>query len=399
MIDLSENLIARPGNVVLPAWLAGALVQSCGSGPAMNFSRAFRSSAPGDSIQCGVPVGLLPGDLDLMPYVLAEWLNQVESVQIEGKGSGADPFEGSGLSIDALSLRQRVPPEFSERVDDLCQRLFGLRLLPGNSGVAEPFFENETIESLGSGSYAGTLFLRSRMLSQLLGRGGQALPAIVVPRRLWDDLSALERGWLIVVEAAARWQFSWVREDGCVELEMILPADEALANSLKPLAALGRKLVDYGWLALALDDAPVLFEPHQGSSSLRLMWVLHPSRAILPEAIVLSVPEVKLPEVRIPSVKAPEVKREVAHDGWQSKMRLLAAEELQKIRAGNSGQYLQLKQRYLESLDLHGRKIICDIEQRLAPVLFEEHLRHGIIRYMVDHPSAWQSARSGKPAH
>jgi len=397
MIDLSENLIARPGNVVLPAWLAGALVQACGRGPAMNFSRAFPASVPGESIKCGIPVGLLPGDLDLMPYVLAEWSNQIESGL--GKGPGADPFEGTSLSIDAASLRQRIPPEFSERVDPLCQRLYGLRLLPGNSGVAEPFFENETIQNMESGSYAGTLFLRSQMLSQLLGCGDKALPAIVIPRRLWDDLSALERGWLMVVEAAARWKFSWVREDGCVELEMILPADEALANSLKPLAALGRKLVDCGWLAPALDDAPVLFEPHQGSSSLRLMWVLHPLRAILPEAPGLSVPEVKLPEARIVPLKAPEAKRDATHDAWQAKMRLLAAEELQKIRNGNFSQYFQLKQRYLESLDLQGREVIRDIEQMLAPVLFEEHLRHGIIRYMVDHPSAWQSARSGKPAH
>jgi len=397
MIDLSENFIARPGNVVLPAWLAGALVQSCGNGPAMNFSQAFPASSPDESIKCGIPLGLLPGDLDLMPYVLAEWSTQIESGQ--GKGAGADPFEGASLSLDAVSLRQRIPPEFSERVDDLCQRLFGLRLLPGNSGVAEPFFENETIQNLESGSYAGTLSLRGRMLSQLLGCDGKALPAIVIPRRLWDDLSTLERGWLLVVEAAARWKFSWVREDGCVELEMILPAGEALANSLKPLAALGRKLVDYGWLAPALDDAPVLFEPHQGSSSLRLMWLMHPSRAILPEAPVLSVPQVKIPEVRIVPSKAAEAKRDATHDAWQAKIRLLAAEELQKIRNGNFSQYFQLKQRYLESLDLQGREVIRDIEQRLAPVLFEEHLRHAIIRYMVDHPSAWHSAGSGKPAH
>jgi hypothetical protein len=98
-------------------------------------------------------------------------------------------------------------------------------------------------------------------------------------------------------------------------------------------------------------------------------------------------------------LKAPEAKRDATHDAWQAKMRLLAAEELQKIRNGNFSQYFQLKQRYLESLDLQGREVIRDIEQMLAPVLFEEHLRHGIIRYMVDHPSAWQSARSGKPAH
>ena len=389
MIDLSENLVARPGNVVLPAWLASALVQSCGSGPTVNFSRALPASTPGESIKCGIPVGLLPGDLDLMPYVLEEWLNQIESAQ----------RKGVSLSVDAVSVRQRIPPEFSERVAPLCERLFGLRLLPANSGVAEPFFENETIESIGSGGYVGTLSVRRSMLPQLLGCAEQALPAIVIPRRLWDELSALERGWLMVVEAAARWKFSWVREDGCVELELILPADEALAHSLKPLAALGRKLVEYGWLAAALDDAPVLFEPHQGSSALRLMWVLHPSRAGLPEVAALSVPEVNLPEVRIPALKSPEVKQEVVHDGLQSKMRLVAAEELQKIRTGSSGQYLQLKQRYLESLDLQGRQLICDIEQRLAPELFEEHLRHGLVRYMIEHPSAWHSAGSRKPAH
>ncbi len=393
MIDLSENLIARPGNVLLPSWLASALVQSCGRGPAMNFNQTLFPKEQSDSGKYGFPLGLLPGDLELMPFVLAEWLQQIESAQ--NRANEKDSAGTIRLNVDAVALRQRLPREFSERIESLCERLFGLRVLHGGSGAAEPFFEHESIESLGSGSYVGTLTLRSGMLPQLLGGGAQAMPAIVVPRRLWDELSALERGWLIVVEAAARWKFSWVREDGCVEIEMMLPADEPLADSLKPLATLGRKLVDHGWLAAALDDAPVLFEPHLGASSLRLMWVLHPSRAVLPA----SIQEVSVPEVRVPQIKNPEPRTEVVHDGLLSKMRLVAAEELQKIRTGSSGQYSQLKQRYLDSLDLQGRKLIRNIEQMLAPELFEEHLRHGLVRYMIEHPSAWQSAASGKPAH
>ncbi len=387
--DLAENLVARPGCVVLPVWLAAALVKSCGAGPAMNFGKLLSGGASDHLTQGAMPVGLLPDDLELMPHVLAEWLSQVE----------AKP-DSVNLHIDSTALRQRLPGVSAERVDAFCTRLFGLRLVHGGAGVTGPFFENEIIENFGAGGYVASLSVRRGMLVPLLGFGTQALPAIIVPRRLWDDLSVTERGWLIVVEAAARWKFSWVREDGCVEVEVALPPEESLADSLKPLALLGRKLVDHGWLAPALDDAPVLFESHDGASALRLMWVLHASRAVLSQQ---NLPKPLQAQVLVPQAQA-EVKRrepqvEAVYDGMLAKMRLVAAEELKKIRSGTSGQYLKLKQRYFDSLDSHGLQIIRCLEQTLAPEVLEEHLRHGLVRYMCEHPSAWQSAGSEKHPH
>lgn len=363
VLDLSENLTGRPGNVVVPAWLACALARSCGGAPARNFVRDFPRAA--------VAVGLAAADFDLMPYLLAEWQSQAEA--------GA---RAARLRVDAVALRNCVPQGLARRIDGLCGRLFGLRLVTGGTGTAEPFFADEAVDSLDPGNYAATLTTRDGMLSRLLGAGDPE-PAIIVPRRLWDELDGVERGWLIVVEAAARWKFSWIRQDGCVETEVALAEGEALADTLKPLSTLGRKLVDHGWLASNVDDAPVLFEPHSATSCVRLIWALHPSRATLP--------------VSTHVVEDPQP--ESVQDALLSKMRLVAAEELKKLKTGAPGQYVQLKQRYLESLDPQGRQLIRNLEQMLAAELLEEHLRHGIVRYMIEHPSAWQSATSGKHAH
>jgi len=385
VLDLSENLTGRPGNVVVPAWLACALARSCGGAPARNFVRDFPRAA--------VAAGLAAADFDLMPYLLAEWQSQAEV--------GA---RAARLRVDAVALRNCVPQGLAQRIDSLCGRLFGLRLVTGGTGTAEPFFADEAVDSLDPGNYAATLTTRDGMLSRLLGAGDPE-PAIIVPRRLWDELDGVERGWLIVVEAAARWKFSWIRQDGCVETEVALAEGEALADTLKPLSTLGRKLVDHGWLASNVDDAPVLFEPHSATSCVRLIWALHPSRATL-SASTRVVEVARAPEiVAVPDSPSPQVARaedpqpESVQDALLSKMRLVAAEELKKLKTGAPGQYAQLKQRYLESLDPQGRQLIRNLEQMLAAELLEEHLRHGIVRYMIEHPSAWQSATSGKHAH
>jgi hypothetical protein len=393
VIDLSENLTGRPGNIVVPGWLACALARACGGAPARNFSREFPDAA--------IAVGMAPADFELLPYLLADWKAQVEADGRLTSATTAATTSPLRLRIDAVSLRDSLPPGLAERVDSLCARLFGLRLVTGGAGAAEPFFMDETVENLDPGTYAATLSVRPGMLPRLLGTG-EGIPAIVVPRRLWDELPAMERGWLIVVEAAARWKFSWIRQDGCVETEVALAQGEALADALKPLAALGRKLVDHGWLASTVDDAPVLFEAHSAASGLRLIWSLHPSRATnsRPAQVAVPVLPVVAEQVRAPEkVRVTEPQPETVQDALLSKMRLVAAEELKKLKTGAPGQYAQLKQRYLESLDPQGRQLIRNLEQMLAAELLEEHLRHGIVRYMIEHPSAWQSATSGKHAH
>lgn len=372
VLDLSENLTSRPGNVVLPAWLAGAFVRACGGMPWRNFERDFPRGP--------VAVGVDEADFVIFPYLVAEWRREVAE-------TAGGPHQAR---VHSVALRNIVPADLAPRLDHFCPRLFGLRVVSGGSGVAEPFFESENVENLAAGNYSATLGIRDGMLGRLLGQDGGDLPAIVVPRRLWDDLDAQERAWLVVVEVAAHWKFSWIRKDGCVETVIAPAVGEPLSAALKPLASLGRKLVAHGWLTNGVDDAPVLFEPGIGAGGIRLLWQLHPSRVELPRPARAILPVA-------PSAK--ETNPAPAQDAFQSKMRLVAAEELKKIRSGFPAQYAQLKQRYLNSLDPQGLQLIRNLEQMLAPPLLEEHLHHNLVRYMIEHPSAWQSAGSGKPAH
>lgn len=418
MIELANNFEVENRSVTIPVWLAGEILRlrlpgvfaKSATTPFQMFATSFAT------------LGLLPTDQEILPYLLGIWSDSL------GEISNEHP---NALTLDAATLRVQTPDELHERIDDFCGRLFGLRLVDHSSGVVQPFFDHEVIENAAL-HYRAALRPRREMQNCLLGirvaksdeatscvPGMNDYPALKFSMRVWKGLSRMERAWLIALECAARWDFTWVREDGCVALDVNLSRESTLAETLKPLVSLGRKLVDHGWLLPAVDDSPMLFDHGAASGNLRLLWVLHPSRMILPkrvghdaervghDAVVTQLPQESQKPEKPEKPQKPE--KQVAQDviasgsaipdSLMSKMRLVAAEELQKIRAGGSGQYVQLKKRYLESLDPQGRQLISNLEKMLAPELMEEHLRHGLVRYMIEHPSAWQSASSSKPTH
>lgn len=427
MIDISDSLGSlggRAGHVAVPVWLAGTILRS-------RIPQAF--AAPEMQVLGKVmPLGLMSSDLEILPYLLGVW-TELHGDKEAGTTS-TDPVNNlCQLRLDTVDLRRKLPEDLRGLAREFCGRIFGLRVVDCTTGIVHPFFEREfldrftgqedqtiasgVLDPCGDSDYRAAVQVIPGMLSWLIGvkqgndsntgetsssLGLNQYDALRFPVSLWEQLSPTERDWLIAIECAARWSFTWVRADGCVALDVKLSPQTKLAETLKPLATLGSKLVDHGWLLPAVDDAPILFDTATSDAAIRLLWVLHPARAQfvdqqsqLPQQVQ---PEKKANRPELPVTNSP-VPNSVLPDSLMSKMRLVAAEELQKIRAGGSGQYVQLKKRYLESLDPQGRQLIANLEKMLAPELLEEHLRHGLVRYMIEHPSAWQSATSSKPAH
>lgn len=90
--------------------------------------------------------------------------------------------------------------------------------------------------------------------------------------------------------------------------------------------------------------------------------------------------------------EAPAAKKKAALNGaLAARMLKVASEELQKLKASHPERYKALKKAYLESLDELGRKLMLDVQRRMQPTMFDEHLRQRLVRYMVDHPGAWRS--------
>ncbi|MEY4630727.1 MAG: hypothetical protein RIQ81_847 [Pseudomonadota bacterium] len=395
---MSENQVPNlpfpPGNVVIPAWLAASL--ACVPGHAEILS----------PYACGLaPVGLSQTELQLLPWVIGTWAR--------------DPSSPEQFHLDLASLRSILPDELRDVAGDFCAHAFGLRLMSreGHAGSLEaqpvqPFFTGEILlkrtQSIGSG-YCARLVAGNGMDRILLGGAGVEHPALTFPAALWRELGAAERSWLLVLEASARWQFNWVRLDGCVQMDLPLQSGQSLPGVLKCLAGLGRSLIRHGVITSSVDDGAVLFHPRAGGSApcLRVLWTMHPSRAgQIPGEIESQ--RAQAPTTIPPVLSVPVIASDVgveaslpeqANGTLHAKMRLVAADELKKMRAGGSGQYHRLKQKYFESLDPAGRSMIRDMQQRLAPEVFDTHLGHVLVRFMIEHPSSWQSAASGKSAH
>ncbi len=73
-----------------------------------------------------------------------------------------------------------------------------------------------------------------------------------------------------------------------------------------------------------------------------------------------------------------------------------AALELGQLERANQTQYQELRRSYLSSLDEIGQKLIRDVQQRMQPHVFEEHLRKRIIRFMVENPGVWSISQGPK---
>ncbi len=75
-----------------------------------------------------------------------------------------------------------------------------------------------------------------------------------------------------------------------------------------------------------------------------------------------------------------------------SRMRRIANDELNKMRAQHPDRYVALKRAYLESLDEAGKHLMLDVQKRMQPGMFEEHLKQRLVKFMVDQPGSWRSS-------
>ena len=68
-----------------------------------------------------------------------------------------------------------------------------------------------------------------------------------------------------------------------------------------------------------------------------------------------------------------------------------AALELARLRDEEPSQYADLKEAYLKSLDANSKKIISEVRRRLNPKVFDDQIKHSLVKYMLENPSSWLS--------
>ena len=85
------------------------------------------------------------------------------------------------------------------------------------------------------------------------------------------------------------------------------------------------------------------------------------------------------------------MKPAITQDAGQSALLRIAREELEKMMKADLRSFSALKESYLKSLEEPQRLLMCDVERRMKPQLFDQQLKQRLVRFMVEHPSAWKS--------
>lgn len=75
----------------------------------------------------------------------------------------------------------------------------------------------------------------------------------------------------------------------------------------------------------------------------------------------------------------------------EQSLKKLAVDELNRIRSGDPERYLQLKNKYFLSLETSKRQLIMDVQNRMQPSIFDQHIQSSLVRYMIENPSTWKS--------
>ncbi len=78
-------------------------------------------------------------------------------------------------------------------------------------------------------------------------------------------------------------------------------------------------------------------------------------------------------------------------------IRQTASDELLKMRKTDPDEYERLKNQYFESLEASRRKLLLDVRKRMTPDTFEQHLKHSLIKFMIENPGAWQTRKQNEP--
>lgn len=81
-----------------------------------------------------------------------------------------------------------------------------------------------------------------------------------------------------------------------------------------------------------------------------------------------------------------------------ARMRRAAAEELKAMQDHDRVRYEELRTLYLQSLDEASRRLVLDVQRRMQPEMFTDHLHQRLIRFMVENPASWRSG-DFKPRH
>lgn len=78
-------------------------------------------------------------------------------------------------------------------------------------------------------------------------------------------------------------------------------------------------------------------------------------------------------------------------------LRRVALEELRKMRQSAPQSYVALKKSYLVSLEETSRRLLEDVERRMQPRIFDEHITQRLVRFMIESPGAWTSVGRDAP--
>jgi hypothetical protein len=73
-------------------------------------------------------------------------------------------------------------------------------------------------------------------------------------------------------------------------------------------------------------------------------------------------------------------------------LRQIATKKLENMRIASRDSYALLVKAYIESLDESSRRMILDVQKHMQPELFDEHLNHRMLHFMVENPTLWQNS-------
>lgn len=79
------------------------------------------------------------------------------------------------------------------------------------------------------------------------------------------------------------------------------------------------------------------------------------------------------------------------------KLQKLAFQELEKMIFQSPASYVDLKKRYMDTLDSETRSLLLNVQRRLDSRDFDRQLRTRLVRFMVDNPASWTSVNSTLP--
>ncbi len=74
-------------------------------------------------------------------------------------------------------------------------------------------------------------------------------------------------------------------------------------------------------------------------------------------------------------------------------LRKIAAEELTQMRQADGMRYRELRDAYINSLEPTRRKLVSEVQSRLQPEVFDEQIKHSLLKFMVENPQSWRSAK------